>query len=390
MMLTRAFRQRALAPLVSGLVLVLAGCSSNEIIEQPDPVPDIDESVELDRVWHTSVGDGHDDEFLQLSPVYNGNVIYAASADGIIKSVNPENGDTRWTTELDERIFAGPGADGGQVYVVTRDAELIALANDGSGEQWRVSLPTEAIASPQSNGSLVAVQTIDGRLMAFDTGDGEGLWQYEAQVPVLTMRTTAAPLVGGDIVIASFANGRMVALSAEAGQPIWQYQVGQPQGRTELERLVDIGGQPLVLESAVMVAGYQGKLALVDIRSGQEIWSRPASSFNGPAIGGGNIYLSDANGDVVALRGSDRREIWVQDNLSWRQLTRPAVSGEFVVVGDYEGYLHVLAQEDGSLVGQEHVDSDGLRVPVQVLRNGDILVYSNDGDLASYRLQQDD
>ena len=390
MMPIPAIRRLATASLMSGMVLALAGCSSNEIIEQPDPVPDIEESVDLDRVWRTSVGDGHDGEFLHLSPLYDGNVIYAASADGEIKSVDPENGKTRWETELDERIFAGPGADARQLYVVTRDAELVALANDGSGENWRVSLPTEAIASPQSNGSLVAVQTIDGRLLAFNAADGETLWQHEAQVPVLTMRTTAAPLVGGDIVIASFSNGRIMALSTDSGQPIWQYQVGQPQGRTELERLVDIGGQPLVLESAIMVVGYQGKLALLDVRNGQEIWSRPASSYNGPAIGGGAIYLSDANGDVIALRGNDRRELWVQDRLSWRQLTRPAVSGDYVVVGDFEGYLHVLSQRDGSLVGQEKVDSDGLRVPVQVLRNGDILVYSNGGRLATYRLQKDD
>src|SRR5690554_7011275 len=131
------------------------------------------------------------------------------------------------------------------------------------------------------------------------------------------MRTAAAPLVGGDIVIASFANGRVIALTADAGQAVWQYEVGQPQGRTELERLVDIGGQPLVLESAIMVAGYQGKLALVDIRSGQEIWSRRASSFYSPSIGGGSIFLAAANGDIIAYRGSDRRELWVQDRLSW-------------------------------------------------------------------------
>jgi len=390
MMPLKAARRVACLSVLSGIALILAGCGTTDTFEQPDPVPDVDETVEFDRVWSRSVGDGHDGDLLQLAPLYAGDTIYAAAADGVVLSVNTENGKTNWEKELEDRIFAGPGADNQHIYVVSRDAELIALSSEDGSEQWRAGLPTEVLAAPQSNGSLVAVQTIDGRLISFDASNGEQLWQYEAQVPVLTMRTAAAPLVGGDVVIASFSNGRVVALDSEAGQPIWQYQVGQPQGRTELERLVDIGGQPLVLDSAIMVAGYQGKLALIDIRSGREIWSRPASTYYSPAIGGGNIYLASANGDVIAFRGSDRRELWVQDNLSWRQVTRPAVSGDYLVVGDYEGYLHVLSTEDGKLVGQRKYDGDGIRVPVQVLENGNLLVYGNSGDMSVLTLEQDD
>ena len=380
----------ALIAVSAALAVLLAGCSTTDTFEQPAPVPEIETSVEFDRVWSMSVGDGHDGEFLQLAPLYAGDVIYAASADGEVVTVAAEDGKVVWEKELDERIFAGPGADGRQLYLVTRDAELVALSSEDGSENWRVDLPTEVLAAPQSNGSLVVVQTTDGRVISFDTDKGEQIWQYEAQVPVLTMRTAAAPLVGADIVIASFANGRVIALTAENGQPVWQYQVGQAQGRTELERLVDIGGQPLVLDSAIMVVGYQGKLALIDIRSGQEIWSRSASSYYSPAIGNGNIFLAAANGDVVALRGNDRRELWVQSDLAWRQVTRPAVTGEYMVVGDYEGYLHTLQLSDGRLVGQTKYDSDGIRVPVQVLSNGNLLVYGNGGKMSVLKLEQDD
>lgn len=383
-------RKLGMLPALSTLALILAGCSANDTFEQPVPVPDIESTVDFDRVWTMSVGDGHDGDFLQLAPLYAGDVIYAASADGEVVTVSAEDGKVAWKRDLDERIFAGPGADARSLYVVTRDAELVALSSEDGSENWRVELPTEVLAAPQSNGSLVVVQTTDGRVISFDAEKGERVWQYEAQVPVLTMRTAAAPLVGGDIVIASFSNGRVIALTAETGQPVWQYEVGQPQGRTELERLVDIGGQPLVLDSAIMVVGYQGKLALVDIRSGQEIWSRNASSFYSPAIGNGNIFLASANGDVLALRGSDRRELWTLSDLAWRQITRPAVSGQYLVVGDFEGYLHVLSMEDGRLVGQSKFDSDGIRVPVQVLSNGNLLVYGNGGRLSVLKLEQND
>lgn len=375
---------------ICGLVVGVSGCSSTDTFEQPAPLPEVRETVELDTLWSMSVGDGHDDQFLQMAPLYAGSVIYAASADGVVVAVTPDEGEVLWQTEYSDRFFAGPGADSRHVYLVTRDAELVALSSEDGAEVWRSSLPTEVLAAPQSNGNLVVVQTTDGRVIAHNAADGERRWQYEAQVPVLTVRTAAAPLVGGDIVISSFSNGRVIALTAADGQPVWQYEVGQPQGRTELERLVDIGGQPLVLDSAIMVAGYQGKLALVDIRSGQEIWSRRASSFHSPALGGGNIFLASANGDVVALRGSDRRELWVQEDLSWRQLTRPAVSGDYVVVGDFEGYLHVLSSSDGSLQGQRKFDSDGIRVPVQLMEGGKLLVFGNGGKMAVLKIEQDD
>ncbi|MBL1273541.1 MAG: outer membrane protein assembly factor BamB [Oceanospirillales bacterium] len=368
--------------------LGVSGCSTPDTFEQPVPVPEVDSTVEFEKVWSQSVGDGHDGDLLYLSPLDVGGTVYAVSADGELLAVDAETGKQQWERELNDRIFAGVGGDQAQLYLITREADLVALSREDGGELWRKELPTEALAAPQSNGALVVAQTTDGRVLAFDAATGDKLWQYDGVVPALSLRTAAAPLVGGDVVLASFSNGKLIALSADVGQPLWQYEVGQPQGRTELERLVDISGQPLVLDSAVMVSGYQGKLALVDIRTGQEIWSRKASSLHAPMIGEGNIYLSSANGNVVAYRGSDRREIWVQDALSWRQLTQPAVYENYLIIGDYEGYLHVLSGDDGSLVGQKHYDSDGLRVPLQRLANGNLMVYGNSGKLSVFKLRE--
>lgn len=366
---------------------VLAGCSTSDTFEQPVPVPEISSSVGLEPVWSMDVGDGHDDKFLYLAPLNTGDRLYAASADGEVYAVGSENGEVFWSRDLDEQISAGVGGDQGNLYVVSRDAELMALSREDGSALWEQSLPNEVLASPQSNGRLVVAQTIDGKVLAFDTATGEEAWQYDSDVPVLSIRAAASPLVGADLVLASLANGKLMALSTEAGQPIWQYEVGQPQGRTELERLVDVAGEPLILESAAMIVGYQGKLALVDLQTGQEIWSRPASSLQSPMIGNGNIFVAGANGDITAYRGSDRRELWVQDQLSWRQPTQPVVFEDYLLIGDFEGYIHMLSLEDGSLVGQLEFDDEGLRVPFQRLQNGNLLVYGNSGKLSVLKLR---
>ncbi|KMQ74212.1 outer membrane protein assembly factor BamB [Marinobacter subterrani] len=372
------------------LLAGLAGCSTTDTYEQPVPVPDIEATAEFEEIWSMSVGDGHDGDFLYLAPLNAGERIFAASADGELYSVDPENGKVIWENPLEDRVFSGLGGDANHLYLTTENADLVALSREDGSEIWRKSLPTEVLSAPQSNGSLVVVQTIDGQVLGFNAADGEKRWQYDGSVAVLSIRGAAAPLVGGDVVIASFANGNMIALSADTGQPLWQYEVGQPEGRTELERLVDVDGQPLVVETALLVVGYQGKLALVDIRTGQEIWSREASSLYSPMIGDGDIYLSSANGELVALRGSDRKELWVQDRLAWRQLTQPMVYGDYLVVGDYEGYLHAVDRKDGKLVAQLEFDDEGIRVPAQRLANGNLLVFGNSGKMAVFQVKPQD
>ncbi|MCL1478676.1 outer membrane protein assembly factor BamB [Marinobacter sp. M3C] len=387
MTLSAGFRQlRASAVVLIAAALVI-GCSANDTFEQPAQLPDVNQQVSFERVWDVTVGDGHDGEFLYLAPLNAGDVVYAASADGELLALNAETGKQIWENSVKDRIFAGVGGDDKQLYLVSRDADLLALSREDGSELWRASLPTEVLSAPQSNGSLVVVQTTDGRVLAFNAADGEKRWQYDSVVPALSVRASAAPLVGADVIISGFANGKLLALSAESGQPLWQYEVGAPQGRTELERLVDITSQPLVLENAILAVGYQGKLALIDLRTGNDIWSKTASSLYSPMVSNGNIFLASANGDLVAMRGSDRRDLWTQDKLAWRQLTQPVPLDDYLVVGDFDGYLHVVSQESGELVGQMKFDGDGIRVPAQRLSNGNLLIFGNGGKLAAYKLQ---
>ena len=371
--------------LMIGAALISA-CSATDTFEQPAPVPEVVSSIKLQEIWDIDIGDGHDGSFLYLEPLYTGDMIYAASADGMVYAIEPTKGKVRWKRDTDQQIMAGVGGDQGLIYLVTRDARLLALSREDGKEVWSAALPNEALSAPRSNNSMVVAQSIDGKVHAFNTSSGEKLWQYDSAVPPLSLRAAASPLVGADLVLASLANGRLMALNGETGQPVWQYQVSEPSGRTELERLVDIAGEPLILESAAMVVGYQGKLALVDIESGREIWSRAASSLHSPMIGNGNIFLASSNGDIIALQGQDRREIWRQDQLAWRQPTQPIVLGDHLLVGDFEGYIHILSLEDGSFQGQLQCDSDGLRVPFRVLSDERLLVYGNGGEMSVFSL----
>ena len=374
-----------------GLIAVgtLAGCISNDTFEEPSPLPEIESTVWLDEVWDMSIGDGDNEQLLFLQPVISNGVLFAVSEDGELVAVDPKTGDEKWERGLDRSILAGVGADDDRLYVSTRAGELLGLSREDGSEQWSVSLPSEILAPPQSNGSTVVAQTIDGKALAFDAQTGEKRWQYDGVIPVLSFRGNATPTVGSETTLLAFASGQVFALLTETGQPVWQYAVGEPAGRTELERLVDVDGTPVLKDGVVYVVGYQGKMAAVDARSGQELWSRNASSFQSPTLGYGNIYISGSDGVISAYSLFNRKELWTQDKLKWRQTTSLLAVDGYLITGDFEGYVHILSQLDGSLQGQREIDDDGLRVPM-LLDDDMIYIYGNSGRLVAYRLQEED
>ena len=367
---------------------VLAGCSSSEPREQPAPVPEASGDAEVREIWSRRIAEGMNGQYLFLSPGVYEKRVYAATENGYITSYNARNGRRDWWEKRDEQLIAGVGVDADHLYVVTRNGELIALSHKGK-EQWRASLPNESLVPPQSNGRYVVVQTIDGELLAFSQSNGERRWQYDSNMPVLSFRGNATPWIDGSRVIAGFDNGRVVALDAQSGAVQWEQALAQPAGRTELERLVDVDSSPHVVGDTVYVSAYQGSVSALELRSGEERWSRELSSLEAPAVTDDYVVAAGADGTLVGFERSSRSEIWQHRELAWRQPTAPVGLGDHVVVGDFEGYLYAVDAADGTIDGRIRVDENGLRADPIRFRNR-VIVFGNGGWLASYHVRDAD
>lgn len=368
---------------------LLAGCAvfgDDDDSLKPAELTDIEREYRLDEVWSTNVGDGQGDLYNRLRPAIDGNAIYAASASGDIEAFDRVTGKRLWDRELDVPVYGGVGAGDGLVLVASGDGRVWALDAATGEPRWNVPVGSEVLAPPQIGSTVVVAQTADGRLVGLNAEDGSRRWSYAAGVPVLTLRASSTPLLYQGAVVAGFANGKVAALDLQTGKPYWETRIATPTGSSEIERLVDISGGMLVEDGVLYVAAYQGDLTAVEVRSGRRLWSRPASSHVAIAHGFDNVYVATAGDSVVALADNNQGPRWEQSALARRELGGVAVWGNVVVVGDFEGYLHLLSQADGRLVGRERVDGDGVRVAPQVA--GDLLyVYGNSGDLVAYRLE---
>lgn len=367
--------------------LVVAGCGSSSKKELPPAeLQKFNAEVELDRVWKRNIGNGQGDLYNNLTPAMDGLTLYAADAKGRVVALDRDDGSVKWQVKLDEPLSGAVGAGGGRVMVGTLDGQVIVLDDTDGTEEWRKSVTSEVLAAPQTNGDVVVVQTQDDKVVALDISSGDQRWIYEASLPVLTVRGTSTPLVNLRQVFVGLASGKVVALAAENGIPMWEQRVAQPQGRSELERMVDIDGQLLLADDKLYVGSFQGNVAALDAQSGRPLWVQPASTYVAPGVGYGGVFVSEANGTVEAFDEGSSSALWSNDSLARRQLTAPVVVSSYVAVGDFEGYLHLLAQADGRMVGRIKVDGDGLRAKPIVL--GDTLfVFGNSGDLVAYKLQ---
>lgn len=373
-----------MAVCVAGL---LAGCSfwggSEEI--QPSPLVDFSAENSVSVKWSATVGSGPGRRFHQMAPSIDGDRIYAADSQGVVTAFDRHTGARAWSISLREPVVGGVGAGFGQVLLTTRAGEVVALNGNDGKELWRQRVASEVTAQVQINRELVVLQQISGRVTALDRMTGEHRWSFDAQVPALTLRGTGVPLLAADVTFAGMSNGRLVALDNRDGQLIWDQRVALDEGRSDLERIVDINGRPIIVDNMLYVVGYQGRLLAINPFNAQAVWAQNVSSYRSLASGFGNIYVADATGHVHAYDAGSSASVWSQTAMTHRQLTSPAVLGNSVVVGDQEGYLHFMSQVNGRFVARHRVDSSGLQGDMLV-RDNTLYVLSNAGRLVAITL----
>lgn len=340
--------------------LLLSACSSQdtksealagEVDSGPAELISFNETVDIDVEWRRSLGKGSGSKNIRLRPAVSGESIYAADYNGQLWALELSSGDKIWSQTFDHKITSGVVVAENDLYIATQDGILHSINKSNGEVQWSQPLSSESIAPVAVDNSQIYIRTIDGHLTAFERSNGKQNWTYEAALPVLTVHGTGSPVLLQSLVITGFANGKLVALDRELGIPRWDKRLAIPQGRSELERLVDLDGTPLIEEGMVYAAAYHGKLSAIGF-DGQTQWETELSSYFGPALGLGNLYVTRDDDHVQAYDQVNGASVWSQSALQGRFLNQPVKYENYVVVADFEGYVHVLAQVDGEMLGR--------------------------------------
>ncbi len=365
--------------------ILLSGCSlfGKKTGNEPLELVDFDATVKLKKVWQRGVGAGQGDGFTRLTPVIDGEVIYSVDHKGRVVALNRETGKVLWQRKTKESISGGIGAEANILFIGNQGGELIALSAEDGSEIWRKPLSGEILSVPRSNGDVVAVQTMNGRLYALNAKTGDELWFYENPPPVLILRGTPSPIVTDNAIYAGFSNGRLMAFNPLNGLILWEQRIAIPQGRSELERMIDVHASPILREGIVYAAAYQGRATALARGTGSAIWAQDSSTSEDIALSENQLFLAQTDGTVTAFNSANGEVLWTNEQMLRRGLNAPQAFSDYVAVVDFKGYLHVMRRSDGEFVARVRVDRKGARAPM--LTDGNILyVYGNRGKLTAY------
>ena len=356
---------------VCGLALV--GCSSTS--HEPAELEDINQLVDSDSVWSQSVGSSVTG---LVTPFLTQSGLDAAGGNTLYK-LDPKTGEEEWAVETDAEISAGVGSDGEFVAVGTVKGEVEVF--DATGKKlWSARLSSEMSVPPLVGAGFVIVRTADTRITAFDAASGERRWRYQSQVPALTVRAASSMRFSPAGILVGQSNGRLLALDGQ-GKTIFDIVVAQPKGITEVERLCDVVGTPLVDQNMMCAAAFQGGILCISAKDGRPLWRAAVDAVSGPVTDGGRVYVTTSRGEINAYDYATGELVWQNSALLWRSPSAVAVLDEVIAVGDYDGVVHFLDPKTGKFVGRTSVDG-AVRVPPISLGNG--AIFQTDEGQISY------
>ena len=367
--------------LVATTALLMVACGSDPPVK-PVKLTDFTSTAKVKEIWSNDVSAATP---YTLSPASAQGDVFAADTKGRLVRIDGRKGKIKWRVDTKETISGGVGVGAGLVLVGTTKGKVLAYDMDGK-PKWTSSVSSEVLSPPAANANWVVVRSGDGKIFGLNAADGVRKWEYQSILPSLILRSDGGVSLEDEYVFAGLAGGKLVALRVTDGIQLWEATISLPRGDNEIERIADVSDAPIRDRSLACVASFQGRVGCFDLAKGAGVWSRDASSARRLAVDERAVYMVDERSHVLAFDRESGGQLWKQEKLYGRRLSAPLAFGAYLVVADFEGFVHVLSKHDGALAGRIRADRDPIRASLVSIGDA-VVVQSIDGDLTAISIQ---
>jgi len=361
-------------------VMLLTACSVFKKVPKNPPAALVEfkPSMSIKTVWTANVGESGDFIF---NPVFVENSIFSAAANGNIVRLDSETGRQIWKVKAESTLTAGVGADNSTLAVVGEKGLVYAYDLDGK-LRWKAQASSEVLSTPAVGGDVVVVRSINNQIAAYDSVTGQRRWVVERTLPSLILRSSTGMLIADNNVFVGLPGGKLIAITLANGSVRWEATVGEARGTTELERVADVSGMPVMVGADICASAYQGKVACFDIKTGVMRWSKALSASMGVDADQRFVFAVDDKGSVHAFSRNAGINAWKNDKLAYRNLSSPVSFGQAVAVADTLGYIHFLSREDGSFLARTGTDGSAV-VAAPILAGSHVIFQTKAGKIVA-------
>ena len=362
--------------LIPFLIVFLSSCSSlssmkfwgNDELDQDEPrsLQDISNIKSIKTNWELSFsGENYLGNFV---PAFSADNIFFADSTGQIKSFNSSQGKVNWEKKVNS-LSSGISSGFGMLVVADTDGNIISLDQADGSILWSVNVKGEVLAPSAISSKFVIVKTGSGELIALDKSNGETLWSYRSKLPTLTIRGSSSPVIVDNKVYVSFDNGRLTVFELDSGFPVWDGAISYVSGTSELENLIDSDSNPIVEGGLVYTTNYQGNINIFDIAQKRSVWQAESSSFYSPLLIKGLIVLVESGSNMKSYSTKTLQESWNSNEFLNRQLSNPIAFDGSVMIGDFEGYIHIIDPLNGKPIGRKKISKKPIKMIISRSKN---------------------
>jgi len=349
-------------------ILFLSSCSSMESlkfwendeldIDAPKELTSFSEKKTIISNWKISF-DGNND-LGNFIPTFNGADLFFSDSSGVIKSINSDSGSINW--EIQSNFLSTGTASGFGILVVADvDGNVMALNQEDGFLLWSKNVMGEVLSPPAIDAQFVIVKTGSGELLALDKNSGEIKWSYRSKLPALTIRGSSSPVIYENKVFASFDNGRLGVFQLSSGFTIWDGAISYMSGSSELENLIDSDSSPLIDNGLVYTTNYQGNLNIFDLVQKRSVWESEVSSFFQPLLIKGLVVVVESDSTIKSITSRTLEESWSSEEYRNRETSNATSFDNYIVIGDFEGYIHIIDPLNGKTVGRERLSKKPIK-----------------------------
>ncbi len=353
-----------------------------------------------EKIWSASIGSGSSKYFrLFAQPVVSGGKVFTLDSRGEAAAFSADKGDRLWrfdTTPPDHRgeaMGAGLAVKGDVVYVTTGFGEILALNAGNGAPLWRKMIGKPLRSAPTVLGDYVFAVSIDNQLHALSAQTGQIKWQHSGITESATLMGASSPAADGDSVVVAYSSGEIFNLRAQNGRMAWTDVLAVPEKIGALPAIADIRGLPVIDRGVVFAASHSGRMAAIDLRTGDRAWESDLGGVNTPSVVGDNVFVIDNDNRLVAMSRTNGRLLWTAQLQKLKDpLDRdskpvfwwgPVMAGGRLWMTNSLGFLVAYDPENGMILADLDIGGSFFMPPI--VANGTMYLLNDSGKLMALK-----